>query len=372
MLLLMKDHTVKRIEDEKVRDKDIANAKYLLIDTSTEVMENSKNFVLVDPSKIPTFTNALIRYQMIFIYDDHDEGTPYTEPIPPVQVKTESLSNVINLLNCIHRIDIANEMLSNDEYLFVNAYIIIGYFEVYLYHGKKKVYHKLYQNTDIDDEKKLQKYYGERLLNSVKVAKKFHKIYNTDIIHEMVSNDEFLYIYKDMTWKIQTATNEKDYILIGVPLLGSRTMTLLTDIEFVQIMMIRKMSITYTIIFIINKAQRDRINESISKGLYADIGEEHYDYIIVSNLDYGLDYSMPYRFLILDILTHMAFSLRLTNMIYYYLEGFEQQTIDEGDSVDSIVSINLYSFYKKKKSGMRTLFMNEDTIIPLDKLIELI
>ena len=74
----------------------------------------------------------------------------------------------------------------------------------------------------------------------------------------------------------------------------------------------------------------------------------------------------------LDILSHIAFSLRFTNMIYRYVEGFEDQMIDDGDGVDSIVSINLYSLYKKKKGDTRTLFMNEDTIIPLDKLLELI
>lgn len=372
MLLLLKDHTVKRVDNEKIMSADIEKSRYILVDTSVNVSKLSKNFVLVDPSKIPQFTDALIRYQMIFMYDDNDEGITNAEPIPPVEVNTKSLADVINLLNCINRIDIPNEMISNDVYLFVNIYVIIGYFEVYLYHGKKKVYHKLYQNTEIDDDKKLQNYYGERILNSLKVAKKFHKIYNTDVIHEMCSKNEFLYIYKDMTWNIRTITNDKDYSLIGVPLLGSRTMTFLTDIEFVRIMSIKKIGVTYTILFIINEDQQNHISEYIAKGLYDEIGEANHDYIIISNLDYGLNNPMQYRFIMLDILSHIAFSLRFTNMIYRYVEGFEDQMIDDGDGVDSIVSINLYSLYKKKKGDTRTLFMNEDTIIPLDKLLELI
>lgn len=373
MLLLLKNHKVKRKDDNKITEKDLEDSRYIMIDTSTELSKSSKNYVIVDPKKIPNFTKAKIRYQMIFMYDDHEEGTANFEPIPPVETETNSISDVINLLNCIDRIYITDQMLSNDQYLYTSVYIIIGYFEVILYDKKKKVYHKIYQNQEIDNDDELQKYYGKGFSFPLKVVKKFRDIYNTDIIHEMVSKNEFLYIYKDMTWKIDSITNDKSYLLIGVPLLGSRTITLLLDIEFVRVMAIRKLSITYTVVFIMNKSHQNIINTQISSGAYEYIGEEAYDYAIISQLDYGGSYSVPYTFICLDIMSHIGFSIRLTNIIYYYVEGFETNMTDAEDGIDTVVSINIYDKFKKKRNGgARTLFMNENTLIPLDKLLELI
>lgn len=373
MLLLLKNHKVKRKDDNKITKKDLENSEYIMIDTSTELSKSSKNYVIVDPKKIPQFTKAKIRYQMIFMYDDHDEGTANFEPVPPVETETESIADTINLLNCIDRIYIANQMLSNDQYLYTSVYIIIGYFEVMLYNGKKKVYHKLYQNKEIDDDEKLQKHYGEGFSFPLKVVKKFRDIYNTDVIHELVAKNEFLYVYPNMTWKIGGTTNVYDYLLIGVPLLGSRTMTLLSDIEFVRVMAIKRMSITYSIVFIMDETHQNKISAQIASGAYDNIGETNHDYVMISQLEYGRQFSVPYTFIYLDVLSHINFSIRLTNLIYYYIEGFESDMVDDGDGVDSIVCINLYDFFKKKnKGGMRTLFMNEDTLIPLDKLLELI
>ena len=61
MLLLLKDHTVKRVDNEKIMSADIEKSRYILVDTSVNVSKLSKNFVLVDPSKIPQFTDALIK-----------------------------------------------------------------------------------------------------------------------------------------------------------------------------------------------------------------------------------------------------------------------------------------------------------------------
>lgn len=370
MLLLLKNHKIKRKDDDKVTQKDLEDSNYIMIDTSIELSKSSKNYVIVDPKKIPKFTKAKIRYQMIFMYDDHDEGTANFEPIPPVETETESIADVINLLNCIDRIYITNQMICNDQYLYTSVYIIIGYFEVILYNRKKKIYHKLYQNIEIDDDKKLQKYYGKGFQFPLKVVKKFRDIYNTDIIHEMVAKNEFLYIYKDMTWKIRGISNDSDYSLIGVPLLGSRTMTLLSHTEYKRIKRITRMSITYSIVFIMNEAHQNKISKQISLGDYDEIGETNHDYILISQLEYGGSFSVPYSFIYLDIMSHINFSIRLTNIIYYYVEGFESDMIDDSDGVDSIVCMYINDLFRKR--GMRTLFMNEDTLIPLDELLEII
>lgn len=375
MLLLLKNHKVKRKDDSKITEKDLTNSKYIMIDTSVDLSESSKNYVIIDPKNIPTFTRAKIKYQLLFVYDDHDEGMSDYLPIPPVETEVETLTGLINLLNCIDRTFISNMMISNDQYLYINDMILVGYYEVYLYNGNKKVYHKLYQNKDVtDDENKLKKLYGHGVTYPLKAVKPFKDVYNTNIIHEMISKNEFLYIFDDMTWKIQDITNDRSYLLIGVPLLGSRTMTMLTDREFVRIMAIQGLSITYSIIFIMDETQKTSIDEMIKYGLYEEVGETNHDYVMISSLDFGSPHGVPYRFVYLDILSHIGFSIRFTNMIYRYTQGFEEDINDYGDGVDTIFCMDIYDLYRKKnkEGGTRTLFMNEETLIPLDKLLELI
>lgn len=377
MLLLLKNHKVKRKDDSKITEKDLLNSKYIMIDTSVNLSESSKNYVITDPSKIPKFTKAIVTYQLLFVYDDNEEGIADYYPIPPVKSEVESLASLIDLLNCIDRTYISNMMISNDEYLYVSEVVMIGYFDVILYNGSKKVYHKTYHNKSIsDDEKTLKKLYGHHNLSyPLKAVKPFKDIYNTNIIHEMMSKNEFLYIFDDMTWKIGGIANDRSYLLIGVPLLGSRTISLLTDREFVRVMAIGGMSITCSIIFIINEANQRNINQMIREGMYEEVGETNHEYILISSLDFKRSVGgMPYNFVFLDILSHIDFSIRFTNMVYRFVQGFEDDVTDYGDGVDTIICIDIYDLYRKKnkEGGTRTLFMNEDTLIPLDKLLELI
>lgn len=373
MLLLAKDHTIKRISDETVTKKELEEAKYLLIDTSVERTKLSKNYVMIDPKLIPYFTKAKIRYQLVFIYTSYEAEICDFEPIPPVETETRSFSNVINLLNCIDRLYIPNMLIENDEFLYSYDRIAIGYFEVYLYDGKKKVYHSLYRNKYLDDDKKFQKkYYDKDDPNfPLEVVKKFRKIYNTDVIHEMIAENQLLYIYQDMRWEISINTGYT-YALIGIPLLGSRTITLLNDIEFLRVAAIRKMSITYTILFVANEKQRKNNSFYISQGMYSEIGETNHDYHSISNIDLGLEHSVPYRFIYLDIISHINYAIRITNIVYTYVEGYEEAMVDYGDGIDTVVAIDIYDLYKKKKNGCRTIFLNEDTMIPLDEFLEML
>lgn len=373
MLLLAKDHTIKRISDDTITKKELEEAEYLLIDTSVEQEKLSKNYVMIDPKLIPYFTRAKIRYQLLFIFTSYEEEAADFEPIPPVETETTSFSNVINLLNCIDRLYIPNMLLSNDQYYYTYDRIDIGYFEIYLYDGKKKVYHSVYQNKYLDDDKKFQKKYFERRKFNfpLEVMKKFRKLYNTEIIPKMISENKMLYIYQDMRWEISINTGFS-FALLGIPLLGSRTITLLNDIEFLQVTSIRKMSITYTILFVANEKQRKNISFHISQGMYTEIGETNHDYHSISTIDLGMDSSVPYKFIYLDILSHINYALRITNIVYTYVEGYEEAMVDYGDGIDTIVSIDIYDLYKKKKNGCRTIFINEDTMIPLNELLEML
>lgn len=364
MLLLLKNHKVKRKDDRKITKRDLRDSKYILIDTATELQKSSKNYVMVDPSKIPWFTKAKIVYQMLFLYDDIEVEISGWEGIPPVETETNSLSDVINLLNCIDRLYISNQLICNDQYRYTDTYIVIGYFEVTLYDGDKKVYHKLYENKSNFDER-----FGKEVKFPLKAVKKFHDIYNTDIIRNLSIMNEFVYIHKDMTWS--QSVIDSNFLLIGIPLLGSRTITLLTDQEYLKVMNIRGMTVSYNIIWIYDQKQKNHINHSIEIGDYDEVGLGNHEYIIASIMEYGRTFSVPYRFVYLDIFSHITFVLRLTTMIYYYVEGFEDSCSNDGDGVSSIVSIDIYENFKTKEKT-RTLMMNEDTTISLDKTLSLL
>lgn len=361
MLLLKRDKTVERKEDDKVTKKDLKESKYIMIDTSVTKSKLSKNYVLIDPKNIPWFTKAKITYQMLFLFDDHDMGCSNFEAIPPVETETKSLSDVINLLNCIDRLYIPNQMIANDQYFYTDVYIVIGYFEVILYDDDKIVYHKEYQNND-----RLEARYGEAVKFPLKAVKVFHKLYNTDIIRDLTVMNQFVYIHEDMTWSISVVSH--DYFLIGVPLLGSRTMTLLTKQEYIAMSCIRGMSITYSIVFVYDDEQRETLRKYIKDEEHDELSVLSCDYILTSNLEYGRKFSVPFRFIYMDILSHIGFSIRLTNMIYYFIEG---HTADE--SIDTIACIILYNMIKDKnlKGGDRIIYMNEDTLMSLDDLLKL-
>lgn len=364
MLLLLKNHKIKRKDDKKITEKDLMNSAYIAIDTAVNPSEFSKNYVLVDPSRIPWFTKAHIKYQMLFLYDDHDEGLRNYEPIPPVDTEVETISDLINIMNCVDRLYIVNQMLSNDIYIDVNPYIIIGYLEVILYNENKKVYHRIYNN---DEDFELS--YGNEIKFPLKVLKTFKKIYNADIIIDLFQNNQFIYLHDDMTWNIDVIDR---YSLIGVPLIGSRTISFLTDKEYLRIMNIRKMSITYTIVFVYNRKHREYISQMIEEEKYDELGTSNQDYLIVSQLDYGGKHGKPYNFYHLDIFSMIGFCIRMSNLVYHHIEGFDADTIDDGDGVETITCFDVEhgSWHKKEKNIL--FFMNESTLIPLDNILNLI
>lgn len=369
MILLLKNHKVKRIEKDKFTQKDLKKCEYLLCDTSVYASNQSKNYVMVPTKDIPWFTKADVRYQMLYLYDNSDEGFRECEPIPDVATTVYTIEDLINLLNCIDRLYVLNQMISNDMYLYTIGLVVIGYFEVTLYNGNKKTYHKIYQNKEtFGDEGS----YGKEIIFPLKVLKKFKEIYNTDFLCKLIAKNMFLYIYKDMTWGIANISKES-YLLIGVPLLGSRTVTFLNDIEFLSINSIFTMTVSYSIVFINNKKEREYINNLLKHGEYDTVSEYNYDYILISNLEYGGKCNEPYPMVYLDIFSHLEFSIRLTNMLYYYIEGFVDGNPFDCDGVDTIVSIIISDkMHRHNKSKYKIIFMNEATFIPLDNLLKLL
>lgn len=350
MIVLYKDHTVKRKDDVKPNKKELDNIAYLLIDTSSEPCEYSKNYIMIDPSRIPEFTSCKIIYQIILVTEY--DGEIDEIPMPKVETTTSSLSDLFNLMNCIDRLNCVNEFIINDQWGESRVMIYMSYFSITLYRENKKFYEKDYYIP----ENALEKYsVGD-------ITKEFRDIYNTNIIKKLYKRKKFLFLYKDMRWRIEKA--DLDYYLMGIPLLGSKTITLVTPKEFLSIMDIKKFAFTYSLQEA-DKAQREYIKSYIMKGLYDDLATViDHDFILVSSGSYVS--GEVYRFLLLDLLSHVNYSIRLTNFVYDHL-----YLTDDDDSI-RINSVVSFVFYYRSNKKEKEIYINEDTSISLDKFLQLL
>lgn len=351
MLLLMKDHKIRRKEDEEITRKDLKDSEYLLIDTSTTPCETSRNFVMIEPC-IPYFTEAEVKYQIILV--DNYEGNDHVDevPITPVEMRTNKISDVINLLNCINRMNCVNEFIRNDQYTGVRNFLFISYFEIALYNDKKEIYHKIYSKS----EHKTKKY---TIRNILKV---FKDIYDTSIIKDLYKKHEYLFLYKDMTWSLQKYDEKFEFI--GLPLIGSRTITLCKDREFISINDCRKINFTMSI-HEDYPEQRDLIKELIETCNYDELEPLNVDYFLVSSDSYFVH--KAYKFFIVDMLSHAAYAIQLLNVVFHDLFDHPKDFLECNTVVDSILSI---TFYFTVLKNPKTLYMNGDTIVPLDILLK--
>lgn len=350
MIVLYKDHTFERDDSFQITASSLKKIAYLLIDTSSEPCEYPKNYIMIDPNQIPEFTSARVVYQMIFV-NEYD-GELAEVPTPKVETTTSSISDVINLINCIDRLNCVNEYITNDQWMDARVMIFMAYFSVILYQDEKKVYKEEY-SSPINGLKKYS------VGNIIKI---FQRLYDADIIKRLYKNKEFLFLYEDKRWQIENT--DMRYQLMGIPLMGSKTITFLSPREYVALMDIKKFGYTYSIQEV-DDPQRRYIEKYIKEGLYDDLASvvEH-DFILVSSKTYLQ--GEGYRFLLLDLMSHIGYCIRLTNFLYDQLYLGD----DYGDiTINSIIS---FIFYYRSNKKEKEIYVNEDAPIPLDQFLQLL
>ena len=93
IMILYKDGTVKSKSEEKLTKDDVSKAEYFMIN-STSFDKESRNYVMVEPSKLMLFDKAVIEYQLCLKYQDYDYSMEIEE-FKPVKFETTSLTDVI-------------------------------------------------------------------------------------------------------------------------------------------------------------------------------------------------------------------------------------------------------------------------------------
>jgi hypothetical protein len=357
VILLNKNGTVTRRKEKSLTKLDYMSSEYLMIDTSVDNKQISRNFVLIKSSPLLfNFTTAVVDYQLLASAITYDPMDHVDVLMKPVHVETNSISDLIRLINCIDRISCVNEIVLDDEMCGENIRIEMGYFGVTLYDERGEIYDKYFCRSDPEE--------WDDVCYAKSVTKVFKDIYSTDIIRKMISHREFLFINDDMTWNIGGMT--KNCNMIGIPLGTSYTITLCTEREMVNVCKYHHVHFAYTI-HENSKALQYEVATAFNNADYNVVEDISMilEYFLVSYGNYGL--SGYNTFFHLEIISHLDFILSMTNLVWNEIYPNDHEA-GINSSVDSIIEIEL--FYKKEHA--RTIYMNHDSLISLYDFLQIL
>ena len=157
VILLYKNGNAERKNESSISLEDLRQSRYLMVDTSIRKSEPSRNFVLIDSSNYLYFTKAIVDYKLYGSGWDAGNNGESKEILKPIHVETSSLSDVINLINCIDRIHCMNDMILEEETCGEGVRVHIQYFQIVLYREDQKIYDKYYSH-DENRKKKNSRY----------------------------------------------------------------------------------------------------------------------------------------------------------------------------------------------------------------------
>jgi hypothetical protein len=356
IIVLYSDGKAKRVSEEKLSKKDIDSIDYMMIDTSVSKDEVSRNFVLIEPSPLLfEFTRAKVVYQL--------SGTSLqcsdimeNQPINPVYTEVYSITDLICLFNCIHRLHLIDELIASDESYGEYTYIELTYFEVTLYKGNRVIYNKHY----FLDRDPSEHYISSDIVENV--VKKFKDIYRYSPVKKLLKNHQYLFFTDDNKWTADYMV--EDYDMIGIPLSESTTITLLTERELAKISKYYHGLFTYTIHE--NRSNKFNIGEYFLKGEYGIVEEmsDAFEYFIISYLP--ISFTRSYQYFLIEVLSHISFCISMTNLIWR--EMFPNKDKSYNANIDSIIEITLTN----QKEQRKTVYMNEDSIISLYDFLQIL
>ena len=351
VILLYKNGNARRKNESLVTLTDLQQSRYVMIDTSIMKNELSRNFVIIDSSRYLCFTKAIIDYQLYVTGWDAGNNEESEENLEPIHVETTSLSDVINLLNCIDRIYCLNNMILEDETCGEGLRVYVEYFQIVLYQNDVKIYDKYFSHENQVSHKNKNSRYITRI---------FYSIYSTPI-QMMIKNNNYLILTNEITWRIGVF---EEYSMLGIPLKESNTITLCRKDEVYRLAEYSDISCTFTV-HDESEELRTELNKNIRKGRYDN----------VENIGTFLDYFMccytvfklsgSNQFAHLEIISNMRFFISMSNLIYN--EIYDTLKGDyTNDIFDSVISLNLY---KEKEVDPKTIYLNEETMLSINDFL---
>lgn len=349
ILMLLKNGKMKRKDETQISRSDIDQSEYFLIDTLSCEDDVSRNFVVVKPTEFLLFSSATITYQLTSSTYDGDMGTFYPTELRPVEVTTESMSEMINLINNVNRVDLFNQMLTDDMCGCDQQSVCMNYFGLTIQRNGQVIYDRYFST------KEPWKWDAEIVL------REFMDIYDCRLMFYMSKNKERFFICK----KKWSKAPMKRTTMIGLPLLYSNTMTFCTKMEY-NTMLERYRSITTTYSVHENNEELHKyITGDIIRGSnYIYMEGADLSYFVVSTHPCELD-SGPFRFEAIDYISHIAFIIRLSNLIFREIYTYDYES---DRAPDTIVSFD----FEYRPNRYLTLYLNEDTLLTIREIFSLL
>ena len=354
--LLKKDKTLISIDERFLNRSMLYDSKYLMIPASTSDTNVNRSFILVKPSELYLFDKAKIECQLgsLYLGEDCVEESYFQ----PLFIETRSLSEVINYLNTIDKLNVVNNTM-NEELRDSNIYHCILFLQVTLYDKRgKKIYQKHYDRKPSSD----------LFYKSYDVAKVFKEIYSGDVCCELNDTKKIILIDsydKSIQWDMVKSTDVvNDTYLIGIPCVVTNTLSLCTLSEYINLNKISSFNICFTVYY-----DTKNLIDEISKGLTKGTNLEEYDDTLEDSeifFDSRVHFNIIGRInYLLDYLAHTDFIINTTLVYFDNVYG----TLDKDSDFDCLITYNIKDKVSKRR---REITMNKNSVLSDNEILQLI
>ena len=336
VILLYDDNTIKRMMENQMKKDDLLLAKYILTRNS------DRNFVMTPVTPLLYFDKCIIEYQLYYNEDPYD--------IELVSTEIDSITDLLSLVNSIDRLNCINEIL-HEETVGHTLEVGVQFFKVTLFKKGKMIYNKSYEYNLTATGR----------FYSFRITRGFHKIYSTECINDLSTNDNYLFLYKDKTWEIGNYMCKEG--LIGIPLALSNTITFCTSMEAIKLSRYNQINCDFTIIDTTNVPQTvvSKLEEIVKEEEYEDLAEldSYFGYMLESFISVLLRKEM--RYLHVEILSHLNFILFIRRIIFPDIDA---------DLRFSSISLIILELYNEK--GSKEIGFTENTLLPISDILKVL
>ena len=182
--LLKHDGTIEIIDEKRLTYNKLNETKYLLIKSTAQENDMTRSCIMVNSSSLFIFDKAIIEYQIGVSYDNFDDNEMYCDcELNPVYVETDSIADLVNLMNSIDKINIPNNLMNESMFDGTMEFSIL-YIGVILYKNNIKIYDKYFMKKESSTTE----------YHSWVIAKIFDDIYQGNITNEFQLEKQYILI----------------------------------------------------------------------------------------------------------------------------------------------------------------------------------
>lgn len=345
VLILNKDHTVSHVPENKLTKSQMKLAKYV----GFQVDENN-TYVFIKPSKYLIFQRAKIAYCLCATFKW--ESDPYIDYVSmsPVEIETESVTDVITCMNSIERLSLVNKVLNpyiSDRYQGIG----LTFFHITLFDKNDSV---IYDNG----------YYLKGVMSNgfdpYKALSMFDKLYTMNVSGDLyTSTTSSICIYeedKNIYWDLRSIEIDTS-CLYGINMVTTNTIHFCDGQKYISLLNnVTNIDFGY-MIYDGNPEYIHEVSEHIKCGLFDQVSD-----FIDGNCDLIMDeqYTITHFIMLLECVIHLKFIIQSIYILYKY----DNSGVDD---IDILIKLRM-QIHKNSYEIM----MNIETLLSSYRIIELI